>query len=152
MSRGEVREEDITRALAEWLEERGWELCSVHYPGTQGGLRFRRAAPGERALDAIVPDIVALLGSNLLVVESKPAYSSSDVAKLERLARDSAYRSDICRAARVECIDEVKLITGIAYAGASPEQPPSDFLLFVYCDRAITVHGEVRLPHSSSER
>ncbi len=145
MSRGEVAEEEITRTLADRLEERGWELSSVHYPGTQGGPRFRRVVPGQRAPDAIVPDIVALRGTDLLVVESKPAYSVADVRKLARLASD-AYHDDIRRAARVERVEEANLVTGVAFAGECPEPPPAGLVLFLYEHRGIEVRGDVALP------
>ncbi len=146
MSCGELGEEEITRALADWLEERGWEVCSVHYPGTHGGLRFRRVAPGQRALDAIVPDIVALRRRHLLIVESKPAYWAADVEKLGRLASDAAYEADICRAARVERAEEANLVMAVAFAGESPEPPPPGFVLFVYQRGGIEVRGDVPLP------
>jgi hypothetical protein len=41
--------------------------------------------PRRHSLDKFVPDIVALRGDTLLIVEAKPDYSESDYEKLERL-------------------------------------------------------------------
>jgi hypothetical protein len=92
-----ITEAFVHRAVRRYLRANGWTLVAGQWPGgTDDELHVlyivdptvaRDFSPDPRrhSLDKFVPDIVALRGDTLLIVEAKPDYSESDYEKLERL-------------------------------------------------------------------
>ncbi|MEA3401286.1 MAG: hypothetical protein U9R79_08625 [Armatimonadota bacterium] len=124
-----MREEDVTRYVAQWLEDLGWCLISVHYPGTSGGLRLSRSGESAKSEGAIIPDIIAAREAHLLIVESKPEYCESDLAKVRAIKDDPRYRSDLVRAAAMVRQPLRHVVVGVCFAGAPPHDVPCNVLL-----------------------
>ena len=92
------REDFIHFHMREGLRELGWLLLAGQYPnGSDDELmalsildpllaRDRGPDPRRHSQNKLVPDLVALQGSNLLVVEAKPSYDLQDEAKLVTMA------------------------------------------------------------------
>ena len=82
-----MEEREITLALKAFLLNRNWRIISVHFPGAQGGLSI--SVNGKSR--GWVPDLIAMKNNVILTVESKPAYSSNDIKKLNRIFSDPRY-------------------------------------------------------------
>lgn len=135
-------EESITRRVAQRLRESQWCVISVHFPGTQGGLRFRPRPALSKAAEAVIPDIVAARNACLLLLESKPEYCEADVEKLRNVKSDPRYEEDLRRAAAIAGEPLGRVITGVCFSGAAPAQTPDDCLL-IRCtaSRVLLVGG-----------
>lgn len=84
-------------AVREYLRADGWTLIAGQWPGGSDDelhtlnimdptvARDRSPDPRRHSLDKLVPDVVAIRGETLLLVEAKPDYSEADLEKLERL-------------------------------------------------------------------
>ena len=79
-----MEEREVTLELKTFLINRDWRIISVHFPGAQGG--FSISVNGKSR--GWVPDLIAMKNNVILTVESKPAYSSNDIKKLNRIFSD----------------------------------------------------------------
>lgn len=92
-----LEEREVTLALKDFLSNRDWKIISVHFPGAQGGLSISINGKSR----GMVPDLIALKNNVVLIVESKPAYSSEDVDKLNKMFDDPRYFRKLKRKVRL---------------------------------------------------
>ncbi len=86
-----LTETEITLATAAYVREFGWEVRSLALPRGGAGIVLKSSAqPSSSLRDSIVPDIVAARSGSreLLIVESKPAFSEADATKLALLGSE----------------------------------------------------------------
>jgi len=135
-------EEEITEAVAQWLEERDWEIIATHHPGTQGGFRLKGDA--NKGEGDIIPDVVAVRGWTVLAVESKPTFDKSDLHKVVRIAEDCGYRSELEALIANRHLSEadsakVVVLVGLAFSGPIPSDIPHSIIVFLYVNGTISV-------------
>lgn len=78
-------EEYVSYKVAEYLDNNKWKIISCNPPGGHGGICL---LDKNRSKGGIVPDIIAGKGDYILIIESKPFFSSGvlkDVEKLESI-------------------------------------------------------------------
>ena len=92
-----LREDVIHYAVRQFLSKSSWELIAGQYPnGSDDELPplnimdpelAKDNSPDHRrhSMNKVVPDLVAIKGMQILLIEMKPAYSASDAAKLSEL-------------------------------------------------------------------
>ena len=144
-----MREEDVTRRVAGWLESGGWRILSVHAPGTQGGLRLRPIGVESKSEGTLIPDIVAARDGCVAVLESKPEYCDADVQKVRTVAEDPRYRDDLERVALMTEQSLASVLVGVCFSGPLPATHP-DGVALVHVDgdgvEAIGVAAATRRP------
>lgn len=131
-----LREEDVTRDVAAWLADLNWKVLSVHFPGTQGGLRIDPSDPVSKSAGSIVPDIVAVRIGCLLLAESKPEFCLADVEKLLGLTSDVRYSESLSRTCALAGQPLREVLLAVCFGGAVPTRYPP---------------GVILLSHSSAE-
>lgn len=95
-----MREDEIHYSVRSFLKDNDWLLVAGQYPnGSDDELQAlnikdpalaRDDSPDHRrhSMNKLVPDLIALKGATLLVVEMKPSYSKSDEEKLLEILGD----------------------------------------------------------------
>lgn len=86
-----MTEEQVTKAVMEWLVRNGWEVLDYDFPGGGTGRRFRFAdAAGRRDKNAgaFCPDVVAWRDGLFLLSEDKAVDTLSDYGKQARVKQD----------------------------------------------------------------
>lgn len=99
-----LREDVVHYYMRQGVRADGWTLVAGQYPnGSDDELRAlyvvnpsvardRSPMPRHHSLDKLVPDLVAVRGDEVLVVEAKPGYDGADELKLAHLLTER--RSD----------------------------------------------------------
>jgi Holliday junction resolvase len=77
-------EDFVSYATMRALRSAGWNVLHYHPPGGQASTHFH-FSDGVR----FTPDIVAVNGNRVLVIESKGRRSSADVQKLAKMRQDA---------------------------------------------------------------
>jgi len=88
-----MREEFVTKSILTWLEDAGWTIISFDFPQSGTGKRLvpDSAAPSNKNLGVIIPDVIAWKKDCYLFLENKDHYSHADINKLEAIKFGSAY-------------------------------------------------------------
>lgn len=160
--RKRVNEPYVHVVMRQCLRRNGWALLAGDYPGGTDGelyqfsvrnpLLARDDSPDHRRHDLgeYVPDLVAEKDGLVLIIEAKPAYSSSDEEKLVSLFTSdySSLVSDLdsfCRRYSLlegVSINDCELVPALAYYNPSgiPENPRNGFAhIYVMGDDEISV-------------
>ena len=84
-----ITEYQVSYAVKEWLLEHKWDVIAYNPPGSQGTFTIPNPSKdasyrGQTGSES--PDIVAVNGDNVLVVEAKPKVNLNDANKLKSLS------------------------------------------------------------------
>lgn len=79
-----LTEEQITKAIIDWLEGQEWQIICYDFPQSGTGISLH---PNEelritKNKGAIIPDIVAIKGTIVLFFENKDRFVLSDFVKV----------------------------------------------------------------------
>lgn len=132
-----AREEDVTRDVAAWLDRLGWQVLSVHFPGTQGGLRIHPSDTASRSAGSIVPDIVAVRIGHLLLAESKPEFCLADAEKLLAVTSDDRYVESLRHTCALAGQPLRVVLPAVCFGGPLPIAPPAGVVLLRHCPMGI---------------
>jgi len=133
-------EREVTSAAVDWLVSRGWVVVARALPRGGHGVALRpgrgHARGGRRCLlrGTWIPDVVAVRDKEVLLLESKPALSQRDLAKLER-ARAGAYDRAIAAAVRFA---PARVVLAVALRAENFNGPLADRARAV-CDLVLLV-------------
>jgi hypothetical protein len=133
----EVAEETITDAVAGLLRQCGWEVIATHHPGAQGG--FRISVPGGKGAGDIIPDVVAVRGNEVLVVESKPRFVRADLRKMTALRDDECRCRNLLAQVGLGDYPAAAVRVGLAMAGVGPADIPTDVVVFTHTGEGTRV-------------
>lgn len=142
-----VDESVLTTQLAKCLQSQGWEILSIHYPGSTGGLIFhKRNRTGRGMRGAYIPDLVGMMKEWRLIVETKPYYHRPDIVKLTELRADEAFRESLLSNLDIDVIAIPNVILGICFP--HPWKPASldridKFIYFEFTEDGFITHGSV---------
>lgn len=132
-----ANESRVTIAVARFLGKASWRIVSIALPSGGSGITFR----SDDSFDPIlVPDIIAMNSdsSRAIVVEAKPEFSASDVAKLLSL-RSGSYEESI---QKTISIGSAEAILCLAFSGHSELDFQSlgiDLVLTVHKDNKVKI-------------
>ena len=91
-----MTEEQVTKALLQYLTDNGWHIVCFDFPqsGT-GRVLHPNNADGEKNKDSIIPDIVAVKNNISLFFENKDRFYYPDYQKVNGLIVDNQYTTAI---------------------------------------------------------
>lgn len=110
-----IREEDVTKFLIEWLEERGWTILCYDFPQSGTGVVIHPNDRETKNKGSFIPDIVAHKGELVLFFENKDHFAYDDFVKIEHLRATDEYSNDI-----MSLLSEIRY-TSILYGVGMPE-------------------------------
>lgn len=90
-----IKEEDITKFLLDWLEEKGWTILCFDFPQSGTGIAIHPNDRKTKNKGTFIPDIVAHKGDIVLFFENKDRFVMDDFTKIERLRTTEEYSNDI---------------------------------------------------------
>jgi hypothetical protein len=132
-----AQESKVTIAAARFLGKANWPVVSLALPSGGSGVTFRSK---DNDGSVLVPDIIAMASdsSRAIIVEAKPAFSASDVAKLLSV-RSGIYEESIGKAISLRSGD---LILCLAFSGDSDVDYKTlgiDLVLTVFKDKEVKI-------------
>ena len=77
-----ITEEFVTNNVARWLRLGGWRVVAVDFPQAGTGVMLHPQPSGSPNQGALIPDIIAVLGSRVVLVESKDRFVRADFRKV----------------------------------------------------------------------
>lgn len=91
-----MREEQVTKALLNVLQQAGWTIVAFDFPqsGT-GKMLHPNANVSEKNKGGIIPDVVTVKGDVCLFFENKDRVVISDFDKLASIKNENAYSNAI---------------------------------------------------------
>lgn len=134
-----MKEEQVTEAVENHLQETGWTIFAVDYPTSGSGLRLHPndRKTGTKHGGSIVPDVVAYLENTVLMVESKPYFDADDASKLRRIS-DGRYSESLHRRVYATKIENIH--TALAFPKPHLDSIKENALSGV--DKLLLVDGE----------
>jgi len=143
-----MREEKVTINLLNWLESQGWSIICYDFPQSGTGLMIHpnsNVKHSEKNKDAIIPDIIAVKGTNAAYFENKDRFAKSDFDKLMEIKLTGNYSEGLTSLMKNDKI--VKISYGIGIPSIMKEIQKSieylrdiDFLVSTDNDGQIIVH------------
>lgn len=88
-----LTEEQISKAIIEWLVNSGWKIICFDFPqsGTGVSIHPNAAIRTTKNKGALIPDIVAVKGTIALIFENKNRFVLADFIKLNDLKMGTDY-------------------------------------------------------------
>lgn len=90
-----MREEDVTKAILNWLLNHEWKIICFDFPQSGTGRFLHPNGSTEKNKDAINPDIVAVKNGICLFFENKDRYYYPDYEKQNKLIMNNSYTESI---------------------------------------------------------
>lgn len=141
----------IHLAVRTELKKQGWKLIAGQFPGGSDDeccalnimdpnlARDCSPDPRRHSDNKLVPDLVALLGRNLLIIEMKPTYSAADLQKLRLIQTDR--KADLLSALTVFAsqknyidilpVETLNVIPGLGFSASSDFPREHDVCYFL---------------------
>ncbi|MBR1835884.1 MAG: hypothetical protein IJ783_01220 [Kiritimatiellae bacterium] len=140
-----MTEEQVAKAVIEWLGADGWEILDYDFPGGGTGRRFRFSdAPSaaDKNAGAFCPDVVAWKNGVFLLCENKAVDTLSDYAKQARAKAEPTLAAQLAAAYPGNAVNAI--LTGIAFSGpfihrAQAESADVDFVFSVLNGNSVSV-------------
>lgn len=144
-----LTEEQITKAILDWLEEQGWDIICYDFPqsGTGISLHPNEELRTTKNKGAIIPDIVAIKGTTVLFFENKDRFVLSDFEKVNDLKTGSDYSASLQKLLKNYKVSQIFYGVGLPkndniLKRITEHQEKIDFAVCVEIDKAITVQLE----------
>lgn len=144
-----LTEEQITKAILDWLEEQGWEIICYDFPqsGTGISLHPNEELRTTKNKGAIIPDIVAIKGTTVLFFENKDRFVLSDFEKVNDLKTGSDYSASLQKLLKNYEVSQIFYGVGLPKNDnisnrITEHQEKIDFAVCVEGDKAITIQFE----------
>ena len=144
-----LTEEQITKAILDWLEEKGWEIICYDFPqsGTGISLHPNEELRTTKNKGAIIPDIVAIKGTTVLFFENKDRFVLSDFVKVNDLKTGTDYSASLQKLLKNYKVTQIFYGVGLPNNDnilnrITEHQEKIDFAVCVESDKTITVQLE----------
>jgi hypothetical protein len=141
-----LTEEQITKAILNWLEANGWEIICFDFPqsGTGVSMHPNEELRTTKNKGAIIPDIVAIKGTTVLFFENKDRFVLSDFVKVNDLKTGSDYSNSLQKLLKNHKVSHIFYGVGVPNTDnilkrIAEHQEKIDFAICVAGDKAITV-------------
>lgn len=141
-----LTEEQITKAILDWLEKDGWEILCYDFPQSGTGISMH---PNEelrtsKNKGAIIPDIVAIKGTTVLFFENKDRFVLSDFVKVNDLKTGSDYSASIQKLLKNYKVSQIFYGVGLpkndnVLKRITEHEEKIDFAICVANDKSVTV-------------
>ncbi|HNQ13593.1 MAG TPA: hypothetical protein PKM16_10340 [Bacteroidia bacterium] len=94
-----ITEEQVTKAILNWLEANDWKIISFDFPqsGTGVSLHPNEELRTTKNKGAFIPDIVAIKSKTVIFFENKDRFVLDDFMKVQGLKNNNDYSNSIKR-------------------------------------------------------
>jgi len=94
-----ITEEQVTKAILNWLEASGWEIVCFDFPQSGTGTSLHPKGENSKTKNIIIPDIVAYKASEDIGVffENKNRFYYNDFLKIEKLRKTTDYKEALSK-------------------------------------------------------
>lgn len=141
-----LTEEQITKAILDWLEKDGWEILCYDFPqsGTGVSMHPNEELRTTKNKGAIIPDIVAIKGTTVLFFENKDRFVLSDFVKVNDLKTGSDYSASIQKLLKNYKVSQIFYGVGLPkndniLKRVAEHEEKIDFAICVANDKSVTV-------------
>lgn len=146
-----LTEEQITKAILNWLEASGWEIICYDFPqsGTGISLHPNEEIRTTKNKGAIIPDIVAIKGTTVVFFENKDRFVLSDFMKVNDLRTGSEYSASLDKLLKNYQVSSIFYGVGLpnnenACKKIKEQQNMIDFALCVNNDKSVAVNFQTK--------
>lgn len=144
-----LTEEQITKAILNWLEIHGWEIICYDFPqsGTGVSLHPNEDLRTTKNKGAIIPDIVAIKGPTVLFFENKDRFVLNDFIKVQDLRIGTDYSISLQKLLKNYAVTEIFYGVGLPNTKNTRRHVVEysqkiDFAIFVDKDKSVSVEYE----------
>ena len=146
-----LTEEQVTKAILDWLESNGWEIICFDFPqsGTGVILHPNKISYPSKNKGAFIPDIVAIKDNIVLFFEDKDRFYLDDLQKVCYLRTTDKYSSSIRNLLSNYQYTSIHYGVGVAYSEKAVEKIDTysslvDFAVFCKPNKEILVYYDKR--------
>lgn len=141
-----ITEEQVTKAILNWLESNGWQIITFDFPqsGTGYSLHPNEELRTTKNKGAFIPDIVAIKNKTVLFFENKDKFVLSDFLKVEELKSTEDYTSSIEKLLKEFSYSKIFYGVGLAHSDKTEQKTNEnlgkiDFVIYLHSDNSISV-------------
>ncbi len=147
-----MTEEQITKAILNWLENKGWKIISFDFPqsGTGVSLHPNEEIRETKNKGAFIPDIVAIKDKTVAFFENKDRFVLSDFEKVAELRTTIDYSKSIKK--HLNGLTYVNIFYGVGLPHTDNTSKKTeenknkiDFAVFVSPDKSVSVEFQTTL-------
>ncbi len=144
---GRITEEQVTKAILNWLEAGAWKIICFDFPqsGTGVSLHPNKELRTTKNKGAFIPDIVAIKDTNVIFFENKDRFVLADFIKVAELKHNSDFSNSIKRLLNDFKYSNIFYGVGLTYTDKAENKTNEnldkiDFAIFYFPDKKIKVH------------
>ncbi|RQO32053.1 hypothetical protein DBR32_00090 [Taibaiella sp. KBW10] len=152
-----ITEEQVTKAIIDWLETNGWEIICYDFPqsGTGVPLHLNQELRTTKNKGLFIPDIVAIKNGVVIFFENKDRFVLSDFQKIQMLKSTTNYEVSITKFLEGYNYSEIFYGVGLSHTSKTEQRTNEhlekiDFAVFRYEDNTIKVNFDPHNIFSSS--
>lgn len=141
-----ITEEQVTKAILNWLEANGWEIICFDFPqsGTGVSLHPNQELRTTKNKGAFIPDIVAIKNGIIIFFENKDRFVLTDFLKVQELKQTSDYTTSIEKFLTEFTYTKIYYGVGLAHTDKSEQRTNEhlekiDFAVFSQQDNTIKI-------------
>ena len=141
-----ITEEQLTKAILEWLISNNWKIICFDFPQSGTGLSIH---PNEdlrttKNKGAFIPDIVAIKNETVVFFENKDRFVFSDFLKVEELKSTQDFKNSIEKLLKDFAYSKIFYGVGLAHTDKTELKTNEnldkiDFAIFLHQDNSIKV-------------
>jgi len=141
-----ITEEQVTKALLDWLELNDWKIICFDFPQSGTGVSLH---PNEnirigKNKGAFIPDIVATKNDTVVFFENKDRFMLSDFVKIQELRQNNDYSSSIKKLLASFKYSRIFYGVGLIYSNSTEQKTNEhinkiDFAIFYHANKLIQV-------------
>ena len=141
-----ITEEQVTKAILNWLETNGWEIICFDFPqsGTGVSLHPNQELRTTKNKGAFIPDTVAIKNGVVLFFENKDRFVLPDFIKVQELKQTTDYATSIVKFLADFNYSKIFYGVGLAHTDKTVQKTIEhlnkiDFAVFAQQDNTIKV-------------
>jgi hypothetical protein len=145
-----LTEEQVTKAILDWLEANGWEIICFDFPqsGTGVSLHPNEELRTTKNEGAFIPDIVAIKNGSVVFFENKDRFVLADFIKVEELKKNNDFSNSIERLLNDFEYSNIFYGVGLAHSDNTENKTNDnldkiDFALFISEYRSVSVYYQI---------
>jgi hypothetical protein len=145
-----ITEEQVTKAILNWLEVNGWEIICFDFPqsGTGVSLHPNEELRTTKNKGAFIPDIVAIKNGIVVFFENKDRFVLPDFIKVQDLKSGMDYSTSIVKLLKGFVYSKIFYGVGLAHSDnaelkTNEHLDKIDFSIFHYHDNSVKVMFDV---------
>jgi len=144
-----ITEEQLTKALLQWLEAHNWRIICFDFPqsGTGVVLHRNKQSGSSKNKGSFIPDIVAIKNEIVLFFENKDKFVLSDFMKVQYLRGNKDFSQSINRLLAGNKYSKILFGVGLVHSECAEKKVKLhlgklDFVIFLHADTTFQIrHG-----------